>query len=89
MKIEKLLDIASHVKVNKVDVQNINSELAATMETNNENSLPGLIINTSTKPIGKVATVLRASAEENQNHVAPIFGTRKYSASLSTPAYGF
>lgn len=73
------------MKSNKVDVQNP-VESAATMESNNENSLPGSNINTPAKLVGKLTTISRANVEEN--HVAPIFGTGKYSASLSTTAYG-
>lgn len=85
LKIEKLLETASNVKTNKVDVQN-SVESATTMEANNENPLPGSNINTPAKPVGKLTTISRATVEEI--NVAPIFGTGKYSASLSTTAYG-
>lgn len=87
LNIEKLLDSASNVKGNKVDVQN-NVELP--LETNNETILPGSNNNTpiKPKPIVKITTVSRATLEP-ENHIAPIFGTGKKSASLSTTAYGF
>lgn len=71
------------MKSNKVDVHN---PVESAIEANNENPLPGSNINTPAKPVGKLTTISRATVEEN--HVAPIFGTGKYSASLSTAAYG-
>lgn len=57
------------------------------METDNEAPLPGTNINAAhTKPVKKIITVSRANPDEN--YIAPIFGTSKVSASLSTNPFG-
>lgn len=77
------------MKINKVDVQNAREPIV--VEANSETPLPGSNINKNIKtaharPAINVTTVSRANAEENA--VAPIFGTGKFSASLSNP-FGF
>lgn len=78
------------MKTNKIDVQN--AKQSTVVETNSEPPLPGSNINNIHKPVHtrptvNVTTVSRANTEENV--VAPIFGTGKFSAALSTNAFGF
>lgn len=79
-----MLETSNQLKTNKVDVANIREP--TTMKPNDEIPLPGLNINASTKPVTKVTTLSRATQDEN--HVVPVFGTGKYSATLSTTAFG-
>lgn len=84
LKTEKLLETASSVKNQKSAKEPV--KLTVTAETNAEAHLPGTNNNEITKPAVKLATLSRAPQDEN--HVAPIFITGKYSATLSTTTFG-
>lgn len=83
-KTEKILESASNAKNQKSAKEP--TKISVTAETKSEAHLPGSNNSEIMKPATKLVTLSHAPQEEN--NVAPIFITGKYSASLSTTTFG-